>query len=287
MDDVEQRLERKKTVVRPGRSVHIRNVPTIYLEDVTKIYNIMAEAKRDSPWEQAARESKLVTRKLQETANDTLRLVAETSQKLGRDSQLSKPIEIEAMPEAPSASPVSLESNEYIFKNLDEFRALRRSSVRELTISIDYPRLYLNCDAVNCYLRVGSDEPEALSAYEEIKAILKSRSSHFWRFVNHPLFTLFIYLVLVAGWWLFVVSNDLPDSYGTIGFTIAAPIALVLMVAMEIAWRRRKVVISKNKVDAPSAWEQNRKSIILGGLSIILTALLSALFYRLIVGTGS
>jgi hypothetical protein len=287
-----------------GRSVSYADIPTLYLEDITKIFRIMKEANREDSFDLILKERRAALkendRRFQELRRERLEDRAQIAELLA-----SQGVEIDLPPvdelnvhsehleldteqsEIESEPPVHLESDEYEFDDLEQFRSLPRKNIPKLLMRTADFRLRLSCNRYSISLDAADDDPDTLAAFTQIDAVLSSRRESKWGFLlsinGFLLMTILITAVItILGHLRFPQFNASLLTIYAFGFAF-----YICAFIPRRVWETYPVIVPRTRMESPSWLEANRGTLIVSLIVAIVAAILGAVATRVIVPPGS
>jgi hypothetical protein len=304
MSDVEERLRPVRPRILRGRLVSYPDIPTLYLEDITKIYRIMKEANREDTFDDRWKTIRAKQREAQQKLEGLIGQLRANNAQMAEDLA-AKGIEINLAPvdelnngfddqevdteppETESEPPVHLESDEYEFDDLEQFRSLPRKSIPKLSMRTADFRLRLSCNRYSVSLEAADDDPETLAAFAQIDAVLNNRRAPKWGFllsVNGFLLTtgLISVVVIILGYLRFPQLN-----WGLWTIYVFSLVFLIFFGIPRRIWNSYPVIVPRTRMESPSWLEANNGMLIVNLIVAIVAAVLGAVAIRVIGGPGS
>jgi hypothetical protein len=258
-----------------GRSLFIRSVPTLYLEDIAAIYTIMENYAKAGASGSVFTQINEALELGYKTRIEGYEALVKAKQQLGDAATFDLPHPPEPPDTREVSDPwVSIETDEFVLSNLSELESLKRDHIPHLRMSTWNPRIWLSCSPSGYYLSIDDNDPRTVEAFDQIRAIIEKRSNRLTRFIHSPIAALVVILLPGA---VFAVIAWKHHDVAIFGWSsLVTPfIALGLFWFEGQLWNnRRGVVIPRKKVDAPPYWWRNSDTITTTVITAILTAIL-------------
>ncbi len=177
------------------------------------------------------------------------------------------------------SSEVIISTREYLLKDLQELRELKKEQLTHLEIEIHEPYVSISFEPHRIWLYIAKDEPISRGLFEKVKEIVSRRERKIARITHSSWLS-----GILIGTFFPLLSLGIDKASYWIIFTSI----VLFIIAILISWygfqdrfNKYSVIVLKNKNELPSFWKRNSDKIVLMILSAIIGSFITQAFSKI------